>query len=171
MGTNPSAQRRGSRNRPRWIFVLLAVIILSTLAIVVFLSVSGTSLVPPPNTTTLSVLSGSQVVQPSNYIYFTFTLGDRYLSNYLIGNFTSSGSGGDNGIRMFLFNETNFKIFQSTGIAVGVIYETGLVSSGNLDVKLPQIDAEYVVVFDNSLDVSNSKTISGSIYLISSNPG
>lgn len=168
METNPKG--RSWRNRPRRIYALMAAIVVSVVAIAVFLAAPSIGLGPTPSTTTASILTGIQVVKPSNFIYSTFSLGDRYLSNYLIGNFTSTGSGGDNGIRLILFNETNFQTFQNTGIAVGVLYETGLVSSGSLDVKLPQTNTQYVVVFDNSMDSSNSKTISGNLDVVSSNP-
>lgn len=165
---NGESKRRGSR---RWIYAAIGVVILVIIAAVIFLVVPGISVAPTPSTTSFSVLVGSQVVSSGNYIYSTFNLGNKYLSNYLVGNFSSVGTGGDDGIRMILFNDTNFKIFQNTGIAVGVLYETGLVSSATMDVKLPQTGIEYVIVFDNSMDSSNSKTISGSMYVVSSNQG
>lgn len=119
-------------------------------------------------TTTTNILNGSIEIPPLHFEYYNLTIAPQYVNTFITGNFSITGTGSDNSARVFVFNSTNFQIFQANGTIKNPIYTSGSVSSGTLDIQLPRGGGQYVLLFDNTFDSATPKTLVSKLNLVSS---
>ena len=103
------------------------------------------------NRSTLNVFSGTDNIGAGKFYYYKIQLSQATQRAQLVGNFTVSGAGNDDTIRFLLFDPSEYNLFQQTG-NMSAIYNTGVTSSGNLDINIPhpQVPLPEVSLFSAS---------------------
>ena len=116
---------------------------------------------PPP----LSLLSGATVVQPTRVWYKIFPAGVR---SRIIGRFQTSG-GRRNDIEAVVATQAEC-VAWIQGRSTEVLYSSGRVTSGQIDVTVPYAGS-YCVAFSNAFSLVSAKHVSADITLHYESPG
>ncbi|HKW05029.1 MAG TPA: hypothetical protein VJN71_07005 [Nitrososphaerales archaeon] len=146
-----------SRTRRRVIIfsVVVIVALLSAYgAITVYRMMGSSSTVSPPS---IAIFQGAEILPPSQWLAKNFTYQATNVP-LIAGNFSSTGSGTDNSVRILVLTLDNFSLFEKTGVVLAY-YTSGETASGVLNIHLPMGNGEYTFVLDNSFDSAQSKTV------------
>ncbi|MHB8702456.1 MAG: hypothetical protein ACYC7D_15745 [Nitrososphaerales archaeon] len=150
-------------------FIKRFLIILAIIFLILLISYFNVpSLLSPSqtSTTTLNIQTGLLSIAPSRFMYIKMNIDPNTHKAFVVGNFTSTGSTGDNAIRVFLVNQTEFQTFQSSGQANESVFSTGEISSGTINAQIPQGGGQYYLLFDNSFDSSTAKSVNATVNLL-----
>ena len=122
---------------------------------------SGTGLFSPTQQT-VNVVSGSVAVNADSSSYTSFSVPSGVSDPTLQGSFTASGGSG-NDIKVYVMDQTDY-INWENGHQASTYYNSGQVTTGNIDVAL-SAGGTYYIVFDNTFSIFSSKTVSAQINL------
>jgi hypothetical protein len=146
----------------------IAVGLIASVAVIIIIITSGNpnggnnvNYVPTPFT--VSVISGSIVVNANSYNYVSFSVPKGALNPVLQGNFTASGSSQNNNICVTVMSQTDFVNWQS-GQQSSTYYNKDMlpVVTGNINITLPS--GNYCIIF-GSATFLQAKTVSAQIDL------
>ena len=122
-------------------------------------------IVPIPVVThrTVSVIAGSIVVQPSQYMYYRVEVPQSSSKVRLEGRFTATGGSG-NDVEIVLLDEDGFVNWKNHH-ATPAYYNSRRVTQGTVSVNLPNDAKTYYLVVSNIFSVVSNKAVSGDIKL------
>jgi len=122
-------------------------------------------IVPIPVVThrTVSVIAGSIVVQPSQYMYYRVEVPQSSSNVRLEGHFTATGGSG-NDVEIVLLDEDGFVNWKNRH-ATPAYYNSRRVTQGTASVNLPNDAKTYYLVVSNIFSVVSNKAVSGDIKL------
>lgn len=106
--------------------------------------------------------TGQFVVAAGKVFYFRIPISD-VRDIRIAGHFLALGGQG-NDIDVVLADETNFGMWMD-GQQAKVYYQSGRATSGDIDVKLPALNATYYLAFNNRFSVLSPKTINADLTL------
>jgi hypothetical protein len=161
-----------SSNKPRKIHTgrYITVGLMATLAIIIIMIASGVfsssvgnnpNYVPTPHT--VSVISGSIVVNANSYSYVSFSVPKGALDSVLQGDFVSTGNGTNKNICPYVMSQKDFVNWQN-GRQASTYYNKDLMPmvTGNINITLPS--GTYYLIF-GSATYMQAKTVSAQIDL------
>jgi hypothetical protein len=102
------------------------------------------------------------VVAPGKVFYFRIPIND-VRDIRIAGHFLALGGQG-NDVDVVLADEPNFGLWMD-GQQAKVYYQSGRATSGDIDVKLPALNATYYLAFNNRFSVLSAKTINADLNL------
>lgn len=102
-------------------------------------------------------------IQPKYYLYYNFQTLANMKSILVVGSFCASGGLGDDVI-VRIIAKKDLKKYGSKG-DIECYYDSGKVTKGEINVRLPQANMEYVLVFDNTFSIFSSKDVSAKVNL------
>lgn len=141
------------------IAVVVVAVIGSILAIGFFNSLGNTK-VPQ----SLNIVRTTFSVPTGHYYYYSFSMTNSLDSNVAV-NGTFSSSGGM--IQTYVFNQTNYNIFQGNPNGGYSYYNSGQVASGTISANLPDGKGLYYLVFSNTGGSNDSVTANANVnYLL-----
>lgn len=141
------------------IAVVVVAVIGSILAIGFFNGLSNTKL---PQS--LNIVRATISVPAGHYYYYSFSMTSSLDSNVAV-NGTFSASGGM--IQTYVFNQTNYNIWQGNPNGGYSYYNSGQVSSGTISANLPNGKGLYYLVFSNAGGSNDSVTANANVnYLL-----
>ncbi len=106
--------------------------------------------------------SSTFVVAAGKVFYFRIPIND-VRDIRIAGHFLALGGQG-NDIDVVLADEPNFGLWMD-GQQAKVYYQSGRATSGDIDVKLPALNATYYLAFNNRFSVLSAKTINADLTL------
>jgi endogenous inhibitor of DNA gyrase (YacG/DUF329 family) len=115
-----------------------------------------------PTQQTVNVVSGSVAVNALTHTDYSFTVPSGVSNPVLQGSFTASGGSG-NDIKVYVMDQTDYVNWEN-GHQASTYYNSGQVTTGNIDVAL-SAGGTYYIVFDNTFSIFSSKTVSAQINL------
>lgn len=115
-----------------------------------------------PTQKSISILSGSIKVNPLSQSSYSFSVPNAVLNPVISGSFSVSGGSG-NDINVYIMSSQDYSSWKN-GNQVYPNYNSGRVSSGNINLQLSPGQA-YYIIFDNTFSLISSKTVSGQITL------
>lgn len=95
-------------------------------------------------------------VEPGQYRYFTFTVGDRAS---VAGRFRAQGGSG-NDVEVYILDEDGFENYRN-GHRVQTYYNSGRVTVGTINVTLGS--GRYYLVFNNSFSTVSNKAVNARV--------
>jgi hypothetical protein len=106
--------------------------------------------------------SSTFVVAAGKVFYFRIPIND-VRDIRIAGHFLALGGQG-NDIDVVLADEPNFGLWMD-GHQAKVFYQSGRATSGEIDVKLPTLNATYYLAFNNRFSVLSAKTVNADLNL------
>lgn len=139
--------------------IVIAVIVVAVIGSIVaigFFSGIGSTKVPQ----SLKIVNTTMSVPTAHYFYYSFQMTSSLDSNVVV-NGTFSSSGGP--IETFVFNQTNYNIWQGNPNGGYSYYNSGQVSSGVISANLPDGKGVYYLVFSNGGSTNDSVTANSNV--------
>jgi len=108
------------------------------------------------------IASGQVIVNAGKIVFYKISIKDMR-DAHVTGHFLALGRSG-NDIAVFLAEEKEFGKWQD-GQPSTMYYQSGNVTAGDIDVKLPLLNATYYLCFNNKFSAFSSKTIDADVSL------
>jgi len=142
----------------RWVLYLLTLIAGITIIIVVLARLSsGPSVSPSQTPVAEKLFSGQIVVRAGQHVYRKFNIDPSRMQDVrVVGSFQASGGSG-NDIQVVLAEESEFENWKNRHEA-HVLYSTGQITTGKIDVPITQTGT-YYLVFSNAFSLVSDKDV------------
>ena len=143
--------------------VIVLLVITATLGSIVVLGVYDLSKsILAGNSYTYTIVNGSVAVPAGNYYYYRTDIPQGETSLVITGSFIASG-GTTNDIEVLVMDQAHYGTWMS-GNQVTTFFDSGRVSSGNIDAPLPGIGT-YYLIYSNIFSPTYGKTVQSDVVL------
>ncbi|HEX6561968.1 MAG TPA: hypothetical protein VF016_08090 [Nitrososphaera sp.] len=158
------AQPKGKASKGKYIGIGVGVVIVAIIAVMIIgaaASNGGLSSVGKSKHS-IQLMSGNVAVNPGHYQSYQFNVPSGATNTKVTGTFYASGGSG-NDIVVTILSQTDYINWQN-GHSSSTNYNSGKVTTGNINTNLPDGET-YYLVFDNSFSIISAKNVSGNIQL------
>jgi hypothetical protein len=139
-----------------WAIIIVVIVIVAIIAVVLYVN-SKSPLIPTAYS--IQIVKGTATVKAGTDVYYKFNIPSGASAAGVLGTFTVQGGSG-NGVKVYIFDSTNYNIYYHNGQDFASIYLSALVPTHTSSINVSALSSgTYYLVLDNKFSTISTKTV------------